>query len=59
MEALLYEIDSSDYLHPKTNLLRVRQDVKVTNGAHGRPVLKRLFGELLHLLGGDGVHGPG
>jgi hypothetical protein len=57
MEALLYETDSSDYLHPKTNLLRVRQDVKVTNGAHGRPVLKRLLGELLHLLGGDGVHG--
>jgi len=54
-ETLLYETDTSDYLHPKTKLLRVRQDVKVTNGAHGRPVLKRLLGELLHLLGGDGV----
>lgn len=52
-----YEIDNSDYLHPKTNLLRVRQDVKVTNGAHGGSVLKRLLGELLHLLSGDGLHG--
>jgi hypothetical protein len=52
---LLYETDSSDYLHPKTDLLRVRQDVKITNCADTGLVLEELLGELLHLLGGNGV----
>lgn len=54
---LLYEIVTSDYLHPETNLLRVRQDVKVTNCADTGLVLKRLLGELLDLLSSDGVDG--